>query len=185
MNDLEFGLSMLLKVKFSGSVGLSIQDFLLMSNSNHMSISHRFTVIYTFRNFDGVYANVVEAVMARYIIRQSKEEEINSNYCLQVKVHCPQVQHVERILLTKYTLIAAIQPNDTHCAAFDYVGLTGFIVMLIHIKVFSQSNLFLTISFLSEPGRSDSIFSSLLRKFGQLIKESQCLYQLNMLQIER
>ena len=38
--DLEFDLSRSLKVKSSGAVGLSIYDFLLITNSNYMSTSH-------------------------------------------------------------------------------------------------------------------------------------------------
>ena len=41
MGDLDFDLSRSLKVKFNGPVELSISEFLLISNSNHMSISHR------------------------------------------------------------------------------------------------------------------------------------------------
>ncbi len=39
--DLEFDHSRTLKVKSNGAVGLPIYGFLLMSNSNHMCISHR------------------------------------------------------------------------------------------------------------------------------------------------
>ena len=51
MNDLEFDLSESLKVKSNGAVGLPIYDFLLVSNSNHMSISHRLGVIATWKFF--------------------------------------------------------------------------------------------------------------------------------------
>ena len=46
-SDLEFDLSRSLKVKFNGAVGVSIYDFLLVSNSNYMSTSHRLTLIGT------------------------------------------------------------------------------------------------------------------------------------------
>ncbi len=45
MCDLEFDLSRSLKVKSNGAVGLPINDFLLVSNSNYMSNSHRLGVI--------------------------------------------------------------------------------------------------------------------------------------------
>ncbi len=51
MGDLEFDLSMLLKVKSNGAVGLPIYDFLLVSNSNYMSNSHRLGVIATLKKF--------------------------------------------------------------------------------------------------------------------------------------
>ena len=44
MSDLEFNLSRSLKVKCNGAVRLSIFDFLLLSNSNYMSNSHRLAV---------------------------------------------------------------------------------------------------------------------------------------------
>ncbi len=40
LGDLDFDLSGSLKVKYNDAVGLSIHEFLLMYNSNHMSISH-------------------------------------------------------------------------------------------------------------------------------------------------
>ncbi len=57
-----------------------------------------------------------------------------------------EVQNVERILLTMYTLIAAIPPNDTNCPACDYATpratLDGwFIKMFIRTELFNQSNL--------------------------------------------
>ncbi len=45
MNDLDFELSRPTRVKSNGAVGLPIYDFLLMSNSNDMPISHRLAVI--------------------------------------------------------------------------------------------------------------------------------------------
>ncbi len=42
--DLDFSLSISLKVKSHGAVGLPIYDFLLVSNSNHISISHNLAV---------------------------------------------------------------------------------------------------------------------------------------------
>ncbi len=47
MYDLEFDL----KVKSNGAVGLPIYDFLLVSNSNYMSNSHRLGVIVTRKFF--------------------------------------------------------------------------------------------------------------------------------------
>ncbi len=47
MGDLEFDLSRSPKVKSNDAVGLSIYEFLLMSNSNHMFISHGFGDIST------------------------------------------------------------------------------------------------------------------------------------------
>ncbi len=44
LGDLEFDLSRSLKVKSNGAVGLSIYDFLLVSNSNYMSKSRRLGV---------------------------------------------------------------------------------------------------------------------------------------------
>ncbi len=44
MSDPEFDLSMSLKVKSNGAVRPLIYDFLLVSNSNHMYISHCFGV---------------------------------------------------------------------------------------------------------------------------------------------
>ncbi len=41
-SNLGFDLSRSLKVKSNGAVGLYIYDFVSVSNSNHMSISHRF-----------------------------------------------------------------------------------------------------------------------------------------------
>ncbi len=41
MGDPDFDLSRSLKIKSNGAVGLPIYDFLLVSNSNHMSISRR------------------------------------------------------------------------------------------------------------------------------------------------
>ncbi len=40
LNDFEFDLSMSLNFNSNDAVGLSIYNFLLMYNSNHMSISH-------------------------------------------------------------------------------------------------------------------------------------------------
>ena len=45
MGDLDFNLSRSPKVKSNGAVGFPIYDFLLVSNSNQMSISHRLGVI--------------------------------------------------------------------------------------------------------------------------------------------
>ena len=45
MNDLEFDLSRPLKVKSNVAVGLLIYE-ILMSDINHMPISHRLSVIY-------------------------------------------------------------------------------------------------------------------------------------------
>ncbi len=47
MGDLEFDLSRSLKVKSNGAVRFPIYDFLLVSNSNYMSNSHRLGVIAT------------------------------------------------------------------------------------------------------------------------------------------
>ena len=47
MSDVEFDLSSSLKVKSNGAVGLPMYDFLLLSNSNGMCISHRLGVIAT------------------------------------------------------------------------------------------------------------------------------------------
>ena len=47
LGDLEFDLSRSLKVKSNGAVGLPIYEFLLVSNSNYMSNSHRLGVIGT------------------------------------------------------------------------------------------------------------------------------------------
>ncbi len=44
LGDLEFDLSRSIKVKSKGAVRLSIYDFLLVSNSNYMSNSHRLGV---------------------------------------------------------------------------------------------------------------------------------------------
>ncbi len=44
MSDLEFELSRSLKVKSNGAIPLAIYDFLLVSNSNYMSNSHRLGV---------------------------------------------------------------------------------------------------------------------------------------------
>ncbi len=41
LGDLEFDLPSSLQVKSNGVIGLPIYEFLLMYNSNHMSISHR------------------------------------------------------------------------------------------------------------------------------------------------
>ncbi len=60
-----------------------------------------------------------------YAYHQAEERrrnKINLIIGVQVRVYCPQVHDVERILLTKYILIPAIPPKDTNCAAFDYVG---------------------------------------------------------------
>ncbi len=51
MCDLEFDLSRSLKVKSNGAVGLPTYDFLLVSNSNYMSISQRLGVIATRKIF--------------------------------------------------------------------------------------------------------------------------------------
>ena len=51
MGDLEFDLSKSLKVKSNGAVRLPIYDFLLVSNSNYMSNSHRLGVIVTQKMF--------------------------------------------------------------------------------------------------------------------------------------
>ncbi len=51
VSDLEFDLSRPLKVKSNGAVGLSIYDFLLVSNSNYMSKLRRLGVIATQKNF--------------------------------------------------------------------------------------------------------------------------------------
>ena len=45
LGDFEFDISMSLKVKFNGAVELFIYDFLLVSNSNYLSNSHRLGVI--------------------------------------------------------------------------------------------------------------------------------------------
>ncbi len=45
MSDLDFGLSMSHKVKSNGTVGLHIYDFLLVSNSDHMSNCYRLVFI--------------------------------------------------------------------------------------------------------------------------------------------
>ncbi len=47
LGDLEFDLSRSLKVKSNGAVRLLIYDFLLVSNSNYMSNSHRLGLIAT------------------------------------------------------------------------------------------------------------------------------------------
>ena len=47
MSGLDFDLSRSLKVKFIIAVGLPKYDFQLVSNSNHISISHRITVMTT------------------------------------------------------------------------------------------------------------------------------------------
>ncbi len=49
MGDLDFDPSMSLKVKSNDAVGISIYGFLLMSNNNHMSISHRLADICTWK----------------------------------------------------------------------------------------------------------------------------------------
>ncbi len=99
-----------------------------------------------------------------YVYPQAEPRRRNKmSSCLltyKLRVYCPEVQHVEQILLTKYTLIAAVTSKDTHCAAGDYVGLE-FIVTLMRTKVFSQSTLFLVVAFHADPGRSDSILHRL------------------------
>ncbi len=47
LGDLEFDLSRSLKVKSNGAIGLSIYDFLLVSNSNYMSKSRCLGLIAT------------------------------------------------------------------------------------------------------------------------------------------
>ncbi len=47
MSDLDYDFSRSLKVKSNGAVRLLIHDFLFMSNSDHMCISHRLAVIGT------------------------------------------------------------------------------------------------------------------------------------------
>ncbi len=54
MWDFEFDLSRSLKVKSNGVVGLPIYDFLLASNSNYMSNSHRLGVIATPKNLSSI-----------------------------------------------------------------------------------------------------------------------------------
>ncbi len=54
MGDLEFDLPRSLKVKSNGAVGLPIYDFLLVSNSNYMSNSHRLGVIATRKIFSNL-----------------------------------------------------------------------------------------------------------------------------------
>ncbi len=49
MSDLEFDLSLSLKVKSNDAAGLPIYDFLLVLNSNDMSISHHLEVITTLK----------------------------------------------------------------------------------------------------------------------------------------
>ena len=51
LGGLEFDLSRSLKVKYEGVIGLPIHDFLLVSNSNYVSNSHRLGVIATRRIF--------------------------------------------------------------------------------------------------------------------------------------
>ena len=51
MGDLEFDLSRSLKVKYNGAVRPPIYDFLLVSNGNCMSNSHRLGVIATQKKF--------------------------------------------------------------------------------------------------------------------------------------
>ncbi len=59
-----------------------------------------------------------------YVYHQAEQRTRNKILLLthKLRVHCPQVQRVERILLTKRTLIAAIPPKYTRCAALDYIG---------------------------------------------------------------
>ncbi len=49
LSDLEFDLSVSLKVKSNSAVGFSIYDFLLVFHSNHMPIYHRVALIGTWK----------------------------------------------------------------------------------------------------------------------------------------
>ncbi len=55
-NDIECELSRALKVKSNGAPGLTMFDFLLMSNCNNMPISHLLTVITT-RKFPHLFSS--------------------------------------------------------------------------------------------------------------------------------
>ncbi len=50
--------------------------------------------------------------------------------------------------------------------------------MFFRIKMFSQSTLFLVVAFPEDPGKSDLIFASFVRNFGQMIRGFQSAYNI-------